>query len=40
MVIRLPHPLRNGHGQQGRAPHHGHHSRGHPLNKVQDYAEW
>ena len=36
----LPHPLRDGHGRQGRAPHHGCHSRGHPLHKVQDSAEW
>lgn len=35
----LPHPLRDGHGRQGRAPHHGHHPRDHPLHKVQDFAE-
>jgi hypothetical protein len=27
-------------GRQGRAPHHGHHPRSHPLNKVQVFAEW
>ena len=36
----LPHPLRNGYGRQGRPPHHGHHPRGYPLNKVQDSTEW
>ena len=36
----LPHSLRDGHGRQGRPPHHGHHPRGHPLHKIQDYAEW
>ena len=36
----LPHPLRDGHGRQGRPPHHGHHPRGHPLHKIQDSAEY
>ena len=26
--------------QEGRAPLNGHHPRGHPLDKVQDYAEY
>ena len=32
----LPDTLRDGQGRQGRAPHHGHQSRSHPLYPVQD----
>ena len=39
-MIFFSHPLRNGHRRQGRSRHHGHHPRGHPLYKIQDYAEW
>jgi len=36
----LPHSLRDGHGRQGRPPHHGHHPRSHPLHMIQDPAEY